>query len=135
MSETANVALGIDVGGTGIKGALVDLDTGAAGQRAVPARHPATGAAGRRGRRRSSPWPTTSTSTGPPVSRSRAWCWTGWCTPPPTCTRTGSASSLADLVGPRLRGPSVFLNDADAAGLAEAHFGAAKGTDGVVRRW
>ena len=28
MSETANVALGIDVGGTGIKGALVDLDTG-----------------------------------------------------------------------------------------------------------
>ncbi len=39
---------------------------------------------------------------------------------------------LADLVGSRLIGPSVFLNDADAAGLAEAHFGAAKGTDGVV---
>ena len=39
---------------------------------------------------------------------------------------------LADLVGSRLRGPSVFLTDADAAGPAEAHFGAAKGTDGVV---
>ena len=131
MSETANVALGIDVGGTGIKGALVDLDTGswsASGSGSTPRSRP--------GRptwpTRSWPWPTTSSSTGPPGSRSRAWCWTGWCTPPPTCTRTGSASSLADLVGPRLRGPSTFLNDADAAGLAESHFGAARGTDGVV---
>ena len=29
MNETGNIALGIDIGGTGIKGALVDLDTGA----------------------------------------------------------------------------------------------------------
>ncbi|MCL0184883.1 ROK family protein, partial [Klebsiella pneumoniae] len=41
-------------------------------------------------------------------------------------------ASLTDLVGSRLAGPSVYLNDADAAGLAEARFGAAKGVPGVV---
>ena len=41
-------------------------------------------------------------------------------------------ASLTDLVAPRLRGPATFLNDADAAGLAEAHFGAARGVQGVV---
>ena len=46
MSETANVALGIDVGGTGIKGALVDLDTGswsANGSASTPRSRPGRG--------------------------------------------------------------------------------------------
>jgi polyphosphate glucokinase len=36
------------------------------------------------------------------------------------------------LLGQRLRRPVVLLNDADAAGLAEAHFGAARGVSGAV---
>jgi polyphosphate glucokinase len=39
---------------------------------------------------------------------------------------------LAELLGGRLPGPSTFLNDADAAGLAEAHYGAGRGVQGVV---
>jgi polyphosphate glucokinase len=131
VSETANVALGIDVGGTGIKGALVDLDTGElAGERF----------------RLDTPQPAGPTEVadtivavadhfgfeGPTgvafpgvvldgVVRTAANLHADWI-----------GVSLHDLVAPRLRGPSVFLNDADAAGLAEAHFGAAKGMTGVV---
>jgi polyphosphate glucokinase len=131
VSETGNVALGIDVGGTGIKGALVDLDTGQllSERFRLDTPHPAL--------------PTDVAETivavaghfdfdGPVgvafpgvvldgVVRTAANLHPDWI-----------GVSLSDLVGPRLRGPSVFLNDADAAGLAEAHFGAAKGTTGVV---
>jgi polyphosphate glucokinase len=41
-------------------------------------------------------------------------------------------SSLKELIGSNLSGPSTFLNDADAAGLAEAHYGVGKGQQGVV---
>ena len=131
MSETGNVALGIDVGGTGIKGALVDLDTGELASERF---------------RLDTPQPAVPTEVedtivavaahfdfeGPVgvafpgvvldgVVRTAANLHPDWI-----------GVSFNELVGPRLRGPSVFLNDADAAGLAEAHFGAAKGTTGVV---
>jgi len=131
VSETANVALGIDVGGTGIKGALVDLETGQlvsdrfrldTPQPARPADvadvvvavadhfefDGATGVA----------FPGVVLDGVVHTAANLHPDWIGL--------------SLADLVGPRLRGPSTFLNDADAAGLAESHFGAARGMDGVV---
>lgn len=131
MSETSNVALGIDVGGTGIKGALVDLDTGNliidrfrldTPQPAEPAEVADTIVAVADHFDFDGP-----TGVAYPgvvldgVVRTAANLHPDWI-----------GVSLAELVGPRLRGASTFLNDADAAGLAEAHFGAARGTNGVV---
>jgi polyphosphate glucokinase len=41
-------------------------------------------------------------------------------------------TSAADLFAQRLGRPVVLVNDADAAGVAEAKFGVAKGNDGIV---
>lgn len=41
-------------------------------------------------------------------------------------------TSLVDTLSPVLPGPVVTLNDADAAGLAEARYGAGQGRDGLV---
>jgi polyphosphate glucokinase len=40
--------------------------------------------------------------------------------------------SLASLAGGHLRRPVIAINDADAAGLAELHYGAARGVPGTV---
>jgi polyphosphate glucokinase len=128
-SETA--VLGIDVGGTGIKGGLVDVGSGTlvSDRFRVDTPHPAT------------PEEVTKAIVavadhfefaGPVgvafpgvvldgVVHTAAHLHPDWI-----------GVSLADLVAPRLRGPATFLNDADAAGLAEAHFGAARGVQGVV---
>lgn len=131
MSETANVALGIDVGGTGIKGAIVDLTTGAlvserfrvdTPQPALP--QAVADAIVAVAEHFEFDGPTGVAFPGvvlDGVVHTAANLHPDWI-----------GVSLAGLVGPRLRGPSAFLNDADAAGLAEAHFGAAKGVSGVV---
>jgi polyphosphate glucokinase len=125
------LALGVDVGGTGIKGGVVDVGSGALlGERfRVDTPHPGT------------PEEVTKAIVavadhfavaGPVgvafpgvvldgVVQTAAHLHPDWV-----------GASLTELVGPRLRGPAVFLNDADAAGLAEAHFGAARGVQGVV---
>lgn len=131
MSKTANVALGIDVGGTGIKGALVDLGTGELAserfrldtpQPAVPGAVADTIVAVAEHFAFDGPvgvaFPGVVLDG---VVRTAANLHADWI-----------GVSLAELVGPRLQGRSVYLNDADAAGLAEAHFGAAKGATGVV---
>lgn len=131
MSETANIALGIDVGGTGIKGALIDLDTGAVVSERfrLDTPHPAV------------PQVVADTIVavadhfdfdGPVGVAFPGVVLDGVVKTAANLHPDWIGVSLADLVGPRLRGASVFLNDADAAGLAEAHFGAAKGVAGIV---
>ena len=131
MTETSKIALGIDVGGTGIKGALVDLTTGTLASERF---------------RLDTPQPALPADmaeviiavadhfdfAGPTGVAFPGVVLDGVVHTAANLHRDWIGVDLADLVGTRLRGPSVFLNDADAAGPAEAHFGAAKGTDGVV---
>ena len=127
-------AFGIDIGGTGIKGAVVDIATGQLVDRAQADPHAASGHAGG-GRRRSSAssWPrrdgTGSVGATFPavikhgVAQSAAnvdHAWIG----------TDVDKCFTDAVG--AGNDVIVLNDADAAGIAEARFGAAKGVKGVV---
>ena len=123
--------LGVDIGGSGVKGAPVDLATAeftaerfrletpqpatpravTGAFKAVVERFPAGGTIG---------------CTFPGivqhgVIRSAANMDTGW-------VGTDAAHVFSAAVGR----PVIVLNDADAAGLAEAHYGAARGQDGVV---
>jgi polyphosphate glucokinase len=123
--------LGIDVGGTGIKGAPVDITTGAllADRHRILTPHPATPDAvsevvGELAR--FFDWKGATGATFPAVMRYGVAhaaanvddAWIG----------TDAASAFRDAVG----GPVVVVNDADAAGIAEMEFGAGKGVDGVV---
>lgn len=131
MSQTENLALGIDVGGTGIKGGLVSLETGTlAGERfRLDTPHPAH------------PGGVADTIAavadnfdfdGPVGVAFPGVVLDGVVKTAANLHPDWIDTSIAELIGPRLRGPSVYLNDADAAGLAEAHFGAARDTSGVV---
>ena len=129
MAES--LALGIDVGGTGIKGALVDVSTGAlvSDRFRLDTPHPAN------------PADVTETIVAVAehfdVDAPVGVAFPGVVLDGVVHTAANLhpdwvGASLAGLVAPRLRGPAAFLNDADAAGLAEAHFGAARGQQGVV---
>jgi polyphosphate glucokinase len=122
---------GVDVGGSGVKGAPVDLETGvlAADRVRIPTPQPST-----------------------PEAVSDAIAHTveshGWTGPVgvtiPGVVRSGVVETAANINGAwvgldaatmlseRLDLPVTVLNDADAAGLAEARYGAAKGVGGVV---
>ena len=128
---SSRLAIGIDVGGSSIKCALVDLSTGAfAGERfstptpaqdstetlltalqTVVANVPGDHAVGlafpsviRDGTVRTA------------ANLNKAWI----------------GKSLAALAGERLQRPVTAINDADAAGLAELHYGAARDVTGTV---
>jgi polyphosphate glucokinase len=128
---TAKLAIGVDVGGSSIKCALIDLATGAfAGQRfsiATPAHDstdkllealttvvaniPGDHAVGlafpsviRQGTVRTA------------ANLNKAWI----------------GQPLAKLAAERLHRPVVAINDADAAGIAELHYGAARDVAGTV---
>jgi polyphosphate glucokinase len=131
MSHDENVALGIDIGGTGTKGGLVDVPSGALiGQRF----------------RLDTPQPATPARVcdvvvavaehfdfdGPVGVAYPGVILDGVAHTAANLDPSWIGTSLAELVGSRLAGPSTFLNDADAAGLAEAHYGAGKGQQGVV---
>lgn len=122
---------GIDVGGSGIKGALVDTDTGAfVGERT----------------RLATPRPATPEAVAATLAEVARAC--GGDGPVgvgfPAVVRTGVAETAANidpsfvgtdlnaLFGERLGRPVVVVNDADAAGLAEARLGAARGRSGTV---
>ena len=126
-----NVGFGIDIGGSGIKGGRVDLDAGTlVGDRIKIL----------------TPKKPTPKNVVPVITEILAQAeWTGpfGCTFP-GIVRHGVIHSAANL-GPKWIGvhleeelheatglPADVLNDADAAGLAEVRFGAAKGRDGVV---
>jgi polyphosphate glucokinase len=125
------IQLGVDIGGSGVKAAPVDLDT-------------AEFAAERQ--RVETPQPSTPEAVAKAVVDVVGHFDTEGCV---GCTFPGivqngvirSAANVdkawvdtdaAALFGDALGRPVVVLNDADAAGIAEARYGAAKGRDGVV---
>jgi polyphosphate glucokinase len=123
--------LGIDIGGTGIKGGVVDLATGQMVTERV---------------RLDTPKDATPESVGKVVgelaSRIEYSGTTG--VTYPGVIENGVAmtaanldagwigTSLTDTIGKHLQGDAVFVNDADAAGLAEVRYGAGKGHEGLV---
>jgi polyphosphate glucokinase len=124
-------AFGIDIGGSGIKGALVDTTTGALLTSRV---------------RYATPSPSTPDLVAEIVARivSEAG-WDGVIGATfPAVIKHGVALSAANVdpswIGTDVdavftkatTGGVIVLNDADAAGIAEARFGAAKGVSGVV---
>lgn len=137
-SQQPNIAIGIDIGGTGIKGGIVDLDTGKLiGERL----------------RIDTPQPATPTA----VAEVVAQIVEGLSARPeapennspvgvtfPAIIHRGVARSAANvdkswigtdvdgLLTKRLGRPVHVMNDADAAGLAEVRYGAGKGVDGTV---
>lgn len=131
-SSPTPVGLGVDVGGTGIKVGLVDLDSGELlGERAL----------------RSTPRPATPEAIAETIRQMvEDFKWEG----PvgvalPSVIHEGVARvapniddawigcDVVDLFERHLPGrTTVVLNDADAAGLTEVHYGAGDGVDGLV---
>lgn len=123
--------LGIDIGGSGIKGAVVDVTTG----RLVSDRH-----------RIATPQPATPEAVSRVVGElARTFDWSGpvGCAFPArikhgvarTATNIDQAwlgADAADLFETSTGCPTVVLNDADAAGLAEMRFGAGRGRTDLV---
>lgn len=125
------IILGIDIGGSGIKGAPVDVERGA----------PTT-----EYYRIQTPQPSTPDAIGDVVAdlvKHFAWQGPIGCTFP-AVIKAGVAYSAAnvdkswigtngqELFQQKTGCPVLLLNDADAAGIAEARFGAGKGQPGVV---
>ncbi len=123
---------GIDVGGSGVKGGIVDLDTGLlVGERfKLPTPQPAT--------------PDAVSDTVAAVVREFGWTGGLGVTYPGVVTsgtvRTAAnvdpswiGTNAQDVISAKLDGQRVtVLNDADAAGLAEERFGAGKDNSGLV---
>jgi len=123
--------LGIDVGGTGIKGAPVDTRTG----RLLADRH-----------RILTPQPATPDAVAAVVGELATFFdWTGPSGATfPAVIKNGVACTAANvdqswigtdasaLFAQAIGGPVTVVNDADAAGIAEMQFGAARGHAGVV---
>ncbi|QLE73751.1 ROK family protein [Streptomyces rectiverticillatus] len=123
---------GVDIGGSGIKGAPVDVLRGELTQERfkVLTPHPATPDAVADGVRQvmehfgTPAGPVGATFPGVVVggrTRTAANVDKGWI-----------GQDAAGLLGERLGAPVTVLNDADAAGLAEMHFGAGRGRRGTV---
>lgn len=131
-SDDPRQALGVDVGGSGIKGAVVDLQTGQlVGERfRLETPQPAT--------------PEAVTRTVADVVRHFEWTGPLGVTYPGVVVEgvvrtaanvdkswigTDVAQAYSQALGGR---PVTVLNDADAAGLAEQHYGAGRNRSGVV---
>jgi polyphosphate glucokinase len=129
--RTTTTAFGVDIGGSGIKGAIVDLDKGDLATERV---------------KYLTPHPSTPEAVAEVVARLvKEAGWSGDLGATfPAVIKNGVAKSAANVdkswIGTDV--DKVFtdithcdvtvLNDADAAGIAEARFGAAKGVKGVV---
>jgi polyphosphate glucokinase len=123
---------GVDVGGSGVKGGVVDLDTGQLiGERfKLPTPQPAT--------------PEAVAKTVGDVVREFGWTGSLGVTYPGVVTggivRTAAnvdkgwiGTSARDIISAELDGQDItVLNDADAAGLAEERFGAGRDNTGVI---
>ena len=132
MTDSPRTGFGVDVGGSGIKGGIVDLDTGAlVGERfklATP--QPAT--------------PDAVAATVAAVVREFGWTGKLGVTYPGVVTngvvRTAAnvdkrwiGTNAVEIISKALDGQEVtVLNDADAAGLAEERYGAGKDNTGVI---
>lgn len=131
---SATTAIGIDIGGTGIKGAVVDLATGELLSERVKLPTPAGG--------KPDDIVETTREILAKVSQGTASLPIGICFP--AVIKNGHTMSAAnvsekwiglaaeELFAKGLGQPIHFVNDADAAGYAEAQFGAAKGEPGVL---
>ena len=123
--------LGIDVGGTGIKGAPVDTRTGRllADRHRIPTPQPATpdAVAGVVGELATFfDWTGPSGATFPAVIKHGVAHTAA--NVDPSWIGTDASTLFAQAIG----GDVTVVNDADAAGIAEMQFGAAQGRDGVV---
>jgi polyphosphate glucokinase len=123
---------GVDVGGSGIKGGIVDMDTGQLiGDRIKLV----------------TPQPATPSAVAKTIAEVvKAFGWTGplGVTYPGVVThgvvqtaanvdKSWIGTNARDIIGAELDGRQVtVLNDADAAGLAEEHYGAGKNQTGLV---
>ena len=123
---------GVDVGGSGIKGGIVDMDTGQLiGDRI----------------KLLTPQPATPSAVAKTIAEVvKAFGWTGplGVTYPGVVThgvvqtaanvdKSWIGTNARDIIGAELGGRQVtVLNDADAAGLAEEHYGAGKNQTGLV---
>jgi len=123
--------LGIDIGGTGIKGGLVDTDTGqlVTDRHRILTPHPATPQAvadvvGELATFFN--WKEPAGATFPAVMKNGVACTAA--NVDPSWIGTDASNLFGDAVG----APVTVLNDADAAGVAEMEFGAGKGVGGVV---
>ncbi len=133
MAPTSGQAFGIDIGGTGIKGAIVDISTGklATERRRIPTPQPSTPDAVAKVVAElvhGADWHGEVGATFPAVikngvARSAANVDPAW-------VGTDVDKLFTEVVG--AGNEVVVLNDADAAGIAEARWGAAKGVNGVV---
>jgi polyphosphate glucokinase len=131
---SASKAIGIDIGGTGIKGAVVDLASGELLSNRVKLSTPKDG--------RPHDIVETTRKLLDTVSSGAGDLPVGVCFPAVVKHgRTMSAANVShewiglaaeDLFEKGLDRPIHFVNDADAAGYAESQFGAAKGIPGVV---
>lgn len=124
-------ALGIDIGGTGIKGAPVDLATGKllADRKKIDTPHPATPEAVCEVVRevaQSFGWTGAVGATFPGVVAS------GTIRTAANVDRSWIGTDAARLFGKAIGTDVIVLNDADAAGIAEMTFGAGVGVKGSV---
>jgi polyphosphate glucokinase len=128
-------AIGIDIGGTGIKGAVVDLGTGDLVTERIKVKTPEGG-------RPADILQATRELLSQVADRGHASLPLGACFPAIVKHgRTLSAANVSDewigldaerIFEQELGSEIHFINDADAAGYAEARFGAAKDEDGLV---
>ena len=132
--------LGIDIGGTGVKGALVDLGTGelVTERVRIPTPQPATPEAVAQVVEQIAKQLMDAGGAGAGVGESPIGIAI------PAVAQRGVARSAANidrswvdvdvdaLFTERLGRPVHVVNDADAAGVAEGHYGVAKGVDGLV---
>lgn len=136
-SRPEALAVGIDVGGTGVKAAIVDLSTGALASPRI---------------REKTPSPSTPEavadaiahilehieSTGHDTRGLTAGAGLpgvvkdGWLKTAANIDKSWLASRAEDILEQRLSRPVLIINDADAAGLAEMRYGAGVGHRGVV---
>jgi polyphosphate glucokinase len=124
-------ALGIDIGGTGIKGAPVNVETGEllAGRFRIPTPQPAM--------------PNAVADVIEQIARHFEYSGPAGVTFPAivkkgvvysatNVDKSWIGTDAAELFRSHLGGPVTVVNDADAAGIAEMHFGAGRGRAGVV---
>jgi len=123
--------LGIDIGGTGIKGAPVDTETGQllADRHRILTPHPATPSAVAAVVGEVATffnWKEATGATFPAVMKNGVACTAA--NVDPSWIGTDAGKLFSEAIG----APVTVLNDADAAGVAEMEFGAGKGVPGVV---
>jgi polyphosphate glucokinase len=129
--KAPKIVLGVDIGGSGIKGALVDVRRGELAEKRlrIPTPQPAT--------------PEAVVGTVAEIVKHFKWKGRLGCTIPArvrrgvveTATNIDDAwigTDLEKMIGKRIGLRCAVLNDADAAGVAEVRFGAGKGKKGVV---